>query len=74
MYHRLSPLGSLQTDDEVGFYPNGNSTTYLIATSEFEASPDGPIYLLSKITGRMPLTPTGLRYVDTPKAWDIRYC
>lgn len=49
-----------------------------MAASVFEADPDGPIYLLSQITGRMPMTPTGLhkgpRYVDTPKAWDVRYC
>lgn len=49
-----------------------------MAASVFEADPNGPVYLLSKITGRMPMTPTGLldgpRYVDTPKTWDVRYC
>ena len=69
-------LRSLDPDDWEGLFANGDST-YLVATSFFEASPEGPVFLLANISGRMPYTPTGLekgpRYVDTPKAWDVRY-
>lgn len=72
-----TPPPAPHTDDWEGLFANGDST-YLVANSIFEADPNGPVYIMSKITGRMPLVPTGLekgpRYVDTPDAYDVRYC
>lgn len=64
-------------DDWEGLFANGDST-YLLATSYHEAKPEGPVYLLSHITGRMPYTPTGglergPRFVDVPADYDVRY-
>jgi hypothetical protein len=64
-------------DDREGQFGNANST-YLLAGSYYEAKPEGPVYLLGHITGRMPYTPTGglmrgPRYVDVPADYDVRY-
>jgi hypothetical protein len=64
------------SDDWEGLFAN-NDSVYLTATSYYEAPADGP-YLLSEITGRMPLTPTGglkrgPRFVDVAGDYDVRY-
>lgn len=65
----VADLGSL--------YANLDAT-YTIATSHFPSvSQDGPIFLLARITGHLPLTPTGLRqgprFVDEVGDWEVRY-
>lgn len=67
----------LPVDDNQGLFSNADSN-YMFAGSYYEAKPEGPVYLLGHITGRMPFTPTGglergPRFVDVPADYDIRY-
>ncbi|GAB5030173.1 Hypothetical protein NocV09_00203060 [Nannochloropsis oceanica] len=47
----------LPVDDNQGLFSNADSN-YMFAGSYYEAKPEGPVYLLGHITGRMPFTPT----------------